>query len=69
MSSLGDNDAHLHYMDGSHRWTDPLGKLGDDAWRELVEAHLAKHRDRLSKENSRWPGHLQGRGRAADPHA
>jgi hypothetical protein len=68
VSSLGKNDAYLHYEDGSHRWTDPLGVVDDEAWRATVEAHLAEHRKSLGGEGPGWPGRLRKRG-TSDPHA
>jgi hypothetical protein len=43
MSLLKDNDAPLHYSDGSHRWiaSDPDQQ---DAWVDKVKAHLEEHR-------------------------
>jgi hypothetical protein len=68
VSRLGENDAHLHYEDGSHRWHDPDDPDRDESWRALVEAHLAEHRAALGKEKPGWSPRLRERGQS-DPHA
>ncbi len=36
--NLGITDD-LHHLDGSHRWTPPLG-VDPESWRETVQAHI-----------------------------
>lgn len=42
MSWLSSRDDDMHYCDGSHRWTPPIG-VNPRAWREQVAAHVAAH--------------------------
>jgi hypothetical protein len=42
MSLLRDEDAPLHYGDGSHRWVAPSAEQ-QDAWTAKVKMHLEEH--------------------------
>lgn len=69
VSTLGGDDGHLHYEDGSHRWQDPHDPDGDESWRAMVEAHVAEHRAAAQGQHpTGWPGRLHSRGQG-EPHA
>lgn len=63
MGRLKPGDEHLHYENGSHRWTGGDGTAAsDEAWRLQVEAHIDAHRTAAKGANARmWPGRLQQR--------
>ena len=44
MSGIRRGEEDLHFCDGSHRWSDPSGRVPDDVWRAKVLAHLEEHR-------------------------
>jgi hypothetical protein len=46
VSTLGENDADLHYHDGSHRW----GPEQDVGRRAVMRAHIAEHQRRYGHE-------------------
>ena len=43
VSVLKPGDEELHYPENPHRWLSPQQGVGEDAWSERVQAHMAAH--------------------------
>jgi hypothetical protein len=67
VSCFGEEDAALHYSDGSHRWTPPGFDQDPEVWINRVREHVDRHR--LNPDGDTFaPGAGRLSGSRAEPH-
>lgn len=54
MSSLRRGDEHLHYSDGSHRWTAPPN-VEQGLWEAGLRAHQEQHLETMGGPGEQMP--------------